>query len=156
MMITPLKGLRSFPKLPKKYPINDSLVSFVLVMLNTELCPHMWSNHSFGSLRSLFFLPLPLQGICRFYINSSTLHHNFVFLANFLDDEKCCRNCVDPGTKGAKTANIVSTGPEWAWLEKWYIHSDWTSDTDLWMTGGKGVDISARKRILIFFNFWLC
>ena len=37
MMKTPFKGLRSFPKVLKKYPINDSLVSFILVMINNEL-----------------------------------------------------------------------------------------------------------------------
>ena len=36
----------------------------------------------------------------------------------FSDDEKCCKNCVDPGTKRAKTAKIVSAGQKCARLEK--------------------------------------
>ena len=39
-------------------------------------------------------------------------------LATSLDDEKCCRNCVDSGPKRAKMANIVFTGQKWARLEK--------------------------------------
>ena len=46
------------------------------------------------------------------------MFYNFIFLATFLDDERFYRNCVDPGSKGAKTANIVSKGQEWAQLEK--------------------------------------
>ena len=50
-MITPSKGLRGVPKLQKTFPINDSLVSFLLVMLNNEFSPDMFSNHSFGRLK---------------------------------------------------------------------------------------------------------
>ena len=46
-------------------------------------------------------------------------------------------------------ANIVSTGQKWARVEKEYLHYDWTSDTKIWMEGGKGGDISARKKIFL-------
>ena len=55
--------------------------------------------------------------------------------------KKCCRNDVDPGTKRAKTANIVSTGQKWARLQNEYLHYDWTSDTKIWMAGGQGGDL---------------
>ena len=58
----------------------------------------------------------------------------FPFFAPFLDDEKCCRNCVDYGA-----ATIVSAGQKWAQLEKKYFHSEWTSDTNIWLTGGVSV-----------------
>ena len=58
---------------------------------------------------------------------------------------KRCRNCVYPGTKRSKTAIIVSAGQTWARLEKEYIHSDWTSDTKIWMAGGQGGYLSPRK-----------
>ena len=51
--------------------------------------------------------------------------------------------------KKAKMANIVSTGQKWARVEKEYLHYDWTSDTKIWMEGGKGGDISARKKIFL-------
>ena len=58
---TPLKGMRSVPKVINNCPINDSLVSFVLVMINNEFCLHMFSNHSCGRLRSFLFLPCPTR-----------------------------------------------------------------------------------------------
>ena len=42
-------------------------------------------------------------------------------------------------------ASNVSAGPKWEQLEKEYIHSDWTSDTNISMVGGQGGDLSARK-----------
>ena len=48
---TPLKGLRSLPKVQTNFPIDDSLVFIVLVMLNNEFSPDMFSNHSFGRLK---------------------------------------------------------------------------------------------------------
>ena len=55
-MKTPFKGLRSVPKVLKYCPINDGLVSFVLVMINNSFYPHVFSRHSFGRLRILLFL----------------------------------------------------------------------------------------------------
>ena len=77
----------------------------------------------------------------------------FCLFCYFLDDEKCCRNCVDPGTKRAKTAKIVSVGQKWARSEKEYLHSVLTSDTRIWMTGGKRGDLSGHTRIFNFFIF---
>ena len=77
----------------------------------------------------------------------------FRLFCYFLGNEKSCTNVVDPGTKGAKTANIVSVGQIWARLEKKYIHSDWTSDTNIWMAGGQGGDFSPRKFFLFCFIF---
>ena len=48
---------------------------------------------------------------------------------------------------------IVSADQKWARLEKEYLNSDWTSDTNIWMAGGQGGDLFARKRILILFIF---
>ena len=53
----------------------------------------------------------------------------FHLFCYFLDDEKCCINGVDPGTKRAETAKIVSAGQKWAWSEKKYMHSNWTYNT---------------------------
>ena len=50
-------------------------------------------------------------------------------------------------------ASIVSAGQKWARLEKEYFHSDWTSDTNIWMAGGQGSDLSARKKISNVFDF---
>ena len=47
----------------------------------------------------------------------------------------------------------MSTVQKWARLEKEYLHSDSTSDTNIRMTGGQGGDLSVRKRILICFQF---
>ena len=52
----PLKRLRSVLKFLKHFPINDILVYFVLLMINNELCPNIFSHHSFGRLRILLFL----------------------------------------------------------------------------------------------------
>ena len=51
-------------------------------------------------------------------------------------------------------AKIVSTGQKWERLEKEYPHCDWNSDTNIWMAGGKGDDLSARKRIIYILIFW--
>ena len=61
MIKTPFKGLRSVHKVLKNRPFNDILVSFVLVMINNELCLYIFSNHSFGGLKSLFLLPWPIR-----------------------------------------------------------------------------------------------
>ena len=139
---------------PKNCPINDSLVSFVLVMLNNELFPQIFSNHSSGSLRSLFSLPWPFRVSVE---STQSLVHNIIILSfsYFLDVEKCCRNYVDPGIEGAKIASNVSTGQKWARLKKEYLHSEWTSDTKIWMVGEQWGDLSARQNILVYFNFWL-
>ena len=55
----------------------------------------------------------------------------FRLFATFLDDEKYVRSSVDPSIKGQKKAKIVSAGQKWAWAEKEYLHSDWTSDTHI-------------------------
>ena len=47
---------------------------------------------------------------------------------------------------------IVSAGQKWARLEKEYLHSDWTSDANIWMAGGQGGDLFARKIFLILLN----
>ena len=48
---------------------------------------------------------------------------------------------------------ILSAGQKWAWLKKEYLHSGWTSDANIWITGGQGGDISVCKRILLFLIF---
>ena len=50
-------------------------------------------------------------------------------------------------------ASYVSTGQKWAQSEKEYIHSDWTSDTKIWMVGVQGGDIFVRKRIFLIFDY---
>ena len=47
-------------------------------------------------------------------------------------------------------ASNVSAGKKLARIEKVYLHSDWTSDSNIWMVGGQGGDLSARKSISIF------
>ena len=42
---------------------------------------------------------------------------------------------------------IVSAGQKLARLEKESLHYGWTYDTNIWMAGGKGGDISVRERI---------
>ena len=79
------------------------------------------------------------------------MQHIFVFFATFLDDEKCCRNCVYPGTKRAWTDKIVYAGQKWAQFEKKYLHYDWTSDTKIWMAGRKW--ISPPIKWFYLFNF---
>ena len=59
----------------------------------------MFSNHSFGSLRRIFFLSCPIRVSVDY---TKIIVHEIIFLLFFptsLDDEKCCRNCIDPGTK---------------------------------------------------------
>ena len=114
-------------------------------MLNNKFCPHMFSNHYFGRLRSLLFHSLAHQAFRIFYINYSIWHHIFVFFATFWDDEKCCRNCVDPGTKRAQTAKIVYAGQKRVRLEKEYLHSDWNSYTNILMAGGEGGYLFSHK-----------
>ena len=48
---------------------------------------------------------------------------------------------------------IVSAGPKWAWLEKKYLYSDWTSDDNIWMEDGQGGDLFACKRIKYLYFF---
>ena len=55
--------------------------------------------------------------------------------------------------KRAKTALIVSAGKKWVQLEKEYIHSYCISGVNIWMAGGKGGDLSARKRVLFIIYF---
>ena len=57
----PLKGLISAHKVLQNFPINDSLVSFVLVMINNEFCPTMFYHNLFGRLGSLLFLDWPIS-----------------------------------------------------------------------------------------------
>ena len=38
---TPLKGLKIVPKVLKHFPVNTSLVSLVLIMINNKLYPHI-------------------------------------------------------------------------------------------------------------------
>ena len=77
-------------------------------MTENELSPLMLSHHSFGRLRSLLLIPCPI----RVSVDSTeSLIHDIIFLLFllvFLDDKKCCRNCVDPRTKRAKTVIVVS------------------------------------------------
>ena len=46
----------------------------------------------------------------------------------------------------------MSTGQKWAQLEKEYLHSDWNSDTSIWMVAGQGGDLYVQK-IIIFIWF---
>ena len=45
---------------------------------------------------------------------------------------------------------IVYAGQKWARLKEEYLHSEWTSDTNILISGGKGGDITTRTR-----NFYL-
>ena len=56
MMIRPEKGLRSVSSVLCSCPLDDSLVSFVIIMLTNKFCPLMISHLCFGWLRSLHFL----------------------------------------------------------------------------------------------------
>ena len=56
--------------------------------------------------------------------------------------------------KGVKTALIVSAGQKWVRLENEYLHSYCIYDAKIWMTGGQGGDLSARKRISFIIYFW--
>ena len=47
-------------------------------------------------------------------------------------------------------AIIMSAVPKWERLDKEYLYSDWTFDTNILMTGGQGGDIYARKNIFDF------
>ena len=110
--------------------------------------PHVISSPLWDTWK-IPFPSLDHQFICIFYLKSSSWHHIFISFATFLDDEKCCRNCVDYGLKRAKTAKIVSAGQKWTRLGKEYLHSECTSDTNVLIAGGKGGYISACKR-----DFW--
>ena len=39
------------------------------------------------------------------------------------------------------------------WLEKEYLHSYWISGANIWMAGGQGGDLSARKGFLCMIRF---
>ena len=56
--------------------------------------------------------------------------------------------------KRANTDLIVSAGQKWVQLEKEYLHSYCISDATIWMAGGKGGDLSARKRVSIYYLFF--
>ena len=56
LMKTPLKGLRSVPKVKKNGPINDILVYFLLAIIFDEFFPLISFHHSFRKLISLSFL----------------------------------------------------------------------------------------------------
>ena len=94
-------------------------------------------------------ISLVRQVIFRLYIKSSIWHYIFVFFATFLDDEKICRNYVDPGTKRAKTAKIVSAGQKWARLDKEYLQSDWMTLRFEWQVGEE-VIYPLIKDLLLF------
>ena len=57
MMISILNGLRSVPNVLCSCPLNDSLVSFVIMMLTNEFCHVMLSHPYFICPRSLHLLP---------------------------------------------------------------------------------------------------
>ena len=97
---------------------NICFLPLELIMISNELCPLVFYHHWLRYIRSLIFLDWPNQGLCRIYISSSTRHHIFVFFATFLEPKNCCRNYVDPGTKGAKTSSNMSLGPKWAFLRR--------------------------------------
>ena len=67
MTKTPLKGLRSIPKVQTNSPINDSLVYLVLEIIFDELCPLVLYDKSIKSLRSLLLLSWP----SRVYVDST-------------------------------------------------------------------------------------
>ena len=52
-----LKGLRSIPNFLCGFPLNDSLVSFVIIILNNEFCSLMLSYPCFRWHKSLHLLP---------------------------------------------------------------------------------------------------
>ena len=52
-------------------------------------------------------------------------------------------------------SHIVSRGHKWARFEKEYLPYFWAFDTKIWMTGEAGGDLSVRKGILKYSNFWL-
>ena len=55
--------------------------------------------------------------------------------------------------KRSKTALIVSAGQKWVQLERQYLHSYWIPDAKILMAGGQGDDLSACKRIFIYYLF---
>ena len=63
MMITPQKGLISVPNFLCSCPLNDSLVSFVIIMLTNEFYPLMLSHPCFRWPRSLYFLPWSITSL---------------------------------------------------------------------------------------------
>ena len=71
IMIRPKKGLRSVPSVLCICPLNDSLVSFMIIMLTNEFCPLVFSRTYFYGLEASipFLVPSPL---CRPCINSIT------------------------------------------------------------------------------------
>ena len=56
-LTAPWKGLKSVPNVLCSCPLNDSLVSFVIIMLTYEFRPLMLSHTCFRWLRSLHLLP---------------------------------------------------------------------------------------------------
>ena len=128
---TLLKGLRIFPGVQKKSPINESLVSYVLIMLYNEFCPLIFSNHSFRRLIRLFFL----TWIIRVSIDStqSLVHYILIYLVLLLS--LVMKNAVEIVQilvpKGPKQLRLCPQAKKWIWLEKEYIHPDWNSDTKI-------------------------
>ena len=59
----PLKGLRNAPYVLNCCPLNDSLVSFLIIMLTNELCPLMLCHHCFRWLISLRFPPWSITSL---------------------------------------------------------------------------------------------
>ena len=57
--------------------------------------------------------------------------------------------------KRAKIFHNISLVQEWACPEKKNLPSDWIFDANIWMVDLQGIDLSAHKRILIDYNFWL-
>ena len=53
----PLKGPRSVPNVLCSFPLNGSLVSFVIIIITNELFPLMLSHPYFRWMRSLHLLP---------------------------------------------------------------------------------------------------
>ena len=62
-LATHLKVLRSVPNVLCSCPLNDSLVSFVIIVLTNEFYPLMLAHPCFRWLRSLRFLPWSITSL---------------------------------------------------------------------------------------------
>ena len=102
---------------------------------------------------SIFLLdPSPLY---RPYIKSSTWHHDFDCLATFLDPNKWCRSCVDRSTKRSKRHILCLRPKKQARLMKEYLHYDRCAELENLTIGGLKPEYYIRKRIFIYFDFYL-
>ena len=97
--------------------LNACLIPFEVIMIMNELFPHVSSNHSLGRLRILLSFLVP-SGSMQTLQKVQYMTSYFRLFATFLDPKQYCRNCVNPGTKRAKTSLIVFPGQKWTHLRR--------------------------------------